>query len=104
MITKIWLSIKSCGDGSVSAVLMESEEQCKLDQEDLLYGESWAEDCYQSISIESEGPIKILDSITTIDEQIKEIEEELEADYIKNDSKTLEKYTTYLDRLKELKK
>lgn len=81
MNTKIWYSIENGGDGSAYPIWMESEDLAILDQKWM--DEGWGEPCYGCIEIESEAPITIRDDIVTIDEKIKEIEEELNEDYMK---------------------
>lgn len=77
--TKIYYSVKNGGDGSAYIELMESKELCEIDQE--YDNESWAEDCSGCITIESEGPIKICDEITSLDSVIKEEKEDVKDGY-----------------------
>ncbi len=76
METKIWYSVNNCGDGSAYPMWMESEELANLDQEYMLEG--WGETCIGYIEIEHEGPIKVLDEITTAEEMRDEVIDDLE--------------------------
>ncbi len=103
----IWYSVHNGGDGSAYPVLMESEELVELDQEH--QDEGWGEPCYGSITLESESEITVVDEVITVDDQIKEIEEELAQDYL-IEYKKEGKYPSwwgrleeYLEDLKELK-
>jgi len=73
--TSIYYSVQNHGDGSAYPHWFESKELCEIDQDYL--DEGWGESCTGSITIEHEGPIKIVDHITTVDEVIAEVEEEL---------------------------
>jgi hypothetical protein len=98
--TKIWYSVQNCGDGSAYPQFMESEELCKLDQD--FMDEGWGEPCIGSIEIEHDGPIKILEKITTLDEVIKECEEVLEQSSDGYKKYTIKKLEA-LNKLKEKK-
>ena len=76
MITKIWYSVQNGGDGSAYPKWMESEELCLIDQ-DYMY-EGWGEPCIGCITIESNGPIKILEEIETIDDVIAQTKDDME--------------------------
>lgn len=95
MITKIWYSTHNGGDGSAYPVFMESKVQAKIDQKYM--DEGWAEDCYGCIEIKSESFVYVKD-IITIDEQIKEVENELAEDYMKK-YKAAGKYPEWFGRL-----
>ena len=69
---ELWYSIQNCGDGSAYPEFMESKELAKWDQDNM--DEGWGEPCYGSIILESESPIICKNSVTTIDEKIKEFE------------------------------
>ncbi len=97
MKTKIWYSIQNGGDGSAGIELMESEELCKIDQK-FLGDDGWGEDCYGWITIESDSPIIVKDKITTAEEAIAEIEEELVQDFMV-DYKKAGKYPDWFKRL-----
>ncbi len=96
MITKLWYSIHSGGDGSAYSVLMESEALCIIDQK---YLEDWAEECYGCFIIESDGPIHIRDEIETVVSQIAEIEKDLAEDYMQEYDRTGQ-YPEWLAALK----
>ena len=104
MLTKIWYNVQNGGDGSAYPQFMESEILCEIDQKWM--DEVWGESCVGNLVIESDNPIKI-QGIITIDEQITEIEEELNQDYMK-DYKKEGKYLDWFKRLEgklaELKK
>ena len=101
MITKIWYSISNNGDGSASVIPMESEELCELHQR-LLMDEGWAEDCHSYIAIESENPIIIKEAVTTIDDCIEEIKEELKwCERDEEEKKLLNRKLEALNKLKE---
>lgn len=93
---KIWYSTQNGGDGSAYPRLVECKELGTLMQEN--DDEGWAEDCSGSIEIECEGPFKIIDSVWTVDNEIKEQEENLEYSSYKE---VLQKY---IDQLKDLKR
>ena len=76
MITKIWYSVENCGDGSAYPRLMESEELAEFHQANM--NEGWGESCTGWITIEHDTPITVKDKITTIDDMLKELEEDLE--------------------------
>lgn len=95
MVTKIWYSVQNGGDGSAYPELMESEELAELDQDWM--DEGWGEPCVGCIVVDSESPI-IVRSVTTIDDAIKEIEEELNSDYMKK-YKEQGKYPGWFKRL-----
>ncbi len=99
MLTKIWYSVENCGDGSAYPQLMESEALAQFDQDNM--DEGWGESCIGSITIEHDSPITVKNNITTIDDRIKELEEELTYDYIKDWRK--EDYTKQINELKEMK-
>ncbi len=107
MITEIWYSVRNGGDGSAYPVWMESEELAELDQKWM--DESWGECCNGCLKIESQHDIKVLNMVT-VDDQIKEIEEDLNEDYMKIYKKEgkypewvkrLEGYLADLKKLKE---
>jgi hypothetical protein len=75
MKTTIHYSVQNHGDGSAYPHWFESESLADIDQEYL--DEGWGESCTGSITIEHDGPIKIVDPIVTVDEVIAEVEEEL---------------------------
>lgn len=102
MITKIYGSIKNAGDGSVYITWMESEELAQLDQD--FEDEGWAEPCIEELRIESEGPVKILNTIETVQNKIKELEEELKEDYIQADVKWKARMEKKLNALMRIKK
>ncbi len=75
MITKIWYSVQNGGDGSAYPVWMESEALARWDQDNM--DEGWGEDCSGWITVESDGPIKVKDTIETVAGMLAELEEEL---------------------------
>jgi len=78
MITKIWMSMQNCGDGSAYPKFMESEALCELDQRSM--DEGWGEDCIDSITIRHEGSIIIEDKIYTVADVIEEVKEDMKYD------------------------
>ncbi len=97
METKIWYSVQNGGDGSAYPQLMESKELCIIDQ-NWMGDECWGEPCYGWFTIESETPIKIKSTVTTALMVKKEIEEELDTDYMKK-YKAEGKYPNWFKRL-----
>ncbi len=64
---------------------MESEKLSEIDQKyENIDGEGWAEPCFGCLHIESDSPIKV-EGMITLEMAIKEIEEELNSDYVKED-------------------
>lgn len=59
----LYQSIRSGGDGSASAVLMESQELAEWDQEH--QDEGWGEECIETIRLQSDSPIEIIDEVET---------------------------------------
>lgn len=101
MITKTYYSIRNNGDGSAGLALVESKELAILDQEaENAFGEGWAESCYGWITLESDTPIIIKGEVETAQGMIKEIEEELEEDYMK-EYKAEGKYPEWFLRLEQ---
>ena len=98
MITILYYSVRSGGDGSAYPVLMESSELCEFDQAHL--EEGWGEDCSGFFTIESDGPIKIKDEILTIDDCIDELNEDLEYNEDIDDINTAKKNIKKLEELK----
>ena len=99
MQTKIFYSIQNGGDGSAYPHWFESKELAELDQEYL--DEGWGESCTGSITIEHDGPIKIVDEIATVDGVIAEVEEELAEEY--HSAFYIKHLREKLEALKELK-
>lgn len=97
MITKIWYSVQNCGDGSAYPRFMESKELAELDQDYM--DEGWGESCTGCISIESDTPITIKNSVLTVEELIKDIE----GDYEPNDEYFPKERYEALLKLKEAK-
>ena len=98
MKTKVYYSIGNGGDGSVFVTWFESEELAKLDQE--FMDEGWAEDCSGWITIEHEGPIKILDTVETVDSMIKDTKENIKEGYDEVYVKGMKKKLGVLMKLK----
>lgn len=71
--TKLWYSVQNGGDGSAYPLLMESEAQCNLDQEYM--DEGWGEPCCGCFIVESDGPVVIKTRVTTIEDQLVDLEE-----------------------------
>ena len=78
MKTNIYYSVQNGGDGSAYPRLFESAELAELDQD--MMEEGWGENCSGSITIESDGPIKIIDEVTTIEDVIKDLQEDIDDD------------------------
>lgn len=78
---KIYYSLQNAGDGSVYIDWVESQELATWLQES--DDEGWAEDCSGYVTIESESPITFSEEITTIDELIKERENDV-VNYVAN--------------------
>lgn len=95
-LTKIWYSVENCGDGSAYPTFMESEELCEIDQR--FMDEGWGESCTGYIEIESDSPIAVKSKIVTLANKIKEIEDELNEDYMK-EYKKQDKYPDWFERL-----
>ena len=80
MVTKSWYRVQNGGDGSAYPQLMESEELAEIDQEWM--DETWGEPCVGCFVVDSASEI-IVRSVTTIDDAIKEVKEELDSDFMK---------------------
>ncbi len=93
MKTKIYYSIQDGGDGSAGVHLTESRELAEIDQEFDVYTDTniWAEDCSGWITIESDSPIKVCGHVQTVEEAIKEIEEDFVDDCPEERLKALKK-------------
>jgi hypothetical protein len=76
----LWYSVHNGGDGSAYPVLMESEKQVEIDQENL--DEGWGEPCYGNIVVTSATAMSVTSHVLTIDEQLRELEEEYNSDYL----------------------
>ncbi len=75
--TKIPYTVRNDGCGAADVIFMESQEQVDLDQQFAELG--WGDGVGGYVRISHDGPIKCLD-VLTIEEQIKELREELEYD------------------------
>lgn len=95
---KIWYSVENCGDGSAYPKFMESQALCEIDQKYM--DEGWGEDCVGCLVVESDSPIKV-QRLITVDEVIKEIEDELEKDY--NSEREIKNFQDKLVEVKALK-
>lgn len=98
MKTKIWYSVQNYGDGSAYPEFMESEELCEIDQQWM--EEGWGEFCVGCLIIESESPIKAED-VTTIEDVIKELKEDLNEDYMKDCFKILKGKLKAVEELRD---
>jgi hypothetical protein len=76
MKLKIWYSIQNGGDGSAYPRWMESEELAEWDQRNM--DEGWGEPCTGYIEVQADSKITVNEEITTIEDIIKEKEEDLE--------------------------
>lgn len=76
----IWYSVHNGGDGSAYPVLMESERQVQIDQQN--QDEGWGEPCYGSIVVTSATAMSVTSHVITIAEQLKEMEDELKEPYV----------------------
>ncbi len=94
----IWYSVHNGGDGSAYPVFMETEAQVELDQD--MQDEGWGEPCFGNIIVESDSDITVVSEIITIDEQLKDMEEELNEDYLQQYKKE-GKYPSWWKRLEE---
>ena len=92
---KIWYSVQNGGDGSAYPRFMESEALCIIDQKYM--DEGWAEDCTGCLVVESDTPIKVK-NLTTVDDVIRETEEELNETYMK-EYKAQGQYPEWFERL-----
>jgi hypothetical protein len=102
MVTEIYYSVQNCGDGSAYPRWFESMELAELDQDYM--DEGWGESCTGSLRIEHEGPIKVLDRITTADSVITELEDNLMfADKYSYPAWKVKDMKEYLEKIKKLK-
>ena len=76
----LWYSVHNGGDGSAYPVFMETEAQVKLDQQE--QDEGWGEPCYGNVVIEYSGEVNVLSHVLTMVDQLKEMEDEYNADYL----------------------
>jgi len=101
METTIWYNIHNCGDGAASLKMFESEELAEWDEQaeiDADYG--WGDSCVGRIVVKHNGEI-FVEEINTIDDVMKEIEEEMGYSYNKS---RLKEYQTKLNALEEMRK
>ena len=96
MKTTLWYSVRNGGDGSAYPVLMESQAQCEIDQR--FMDEGWGEPCHGCFMVESEDTVTITSEVVTVAAQRKEVEDELNEDYMK-EYKSKGKYPDWFDRL-----
>lgn len=82
----LYQTIRSGGDGSANATLMESQELADWDQDHL--DEGWGESCTESISLESDSPIIVLDEIVSKESYLWDMIENDEKD------KTIKEFIT----------
>lgn len=71
----LYYSVRNGGDGSAYPEFFESMKLAEIDQE--FMDEGWAEECTGSITVESESPIRVVESLTTKEQMIAEAEEAL---------------------------
>jgi hypothetical protein len=74
MITKIFYSVSNGGDGSAYPWFFNSKECADFHQS---LEEGWGEDCTGFIEIESDGPVKVKDSMT-YEEYAEELKDSLD--------------------------
>ena len=75
METKLYYSVHNGGDGSAYPRLYESMELAELDQKYMYEG--WGESCTGCFVVESETPITIKSTVTTAQEIIDDLIDEL---------------------------
>ena len=75
METKLFYSVQNGGDGSAYPIWFESMKLAELDQEYM--DEGWGEPCDGYITVESETPITIKETVQTAQMVIDDIVEEL---------------------------
>ena len=95
---EIWYSVRNGGDGSAYPVFMECEKQTEIDQRYL--DEGWGETCNGRIVLESETEIAVVGDLVTVEQQIAELEEELNQDYLQ-EYKRQGKYPGWWKRLED---
>ena len=76
MKKRIYYSIQNGGDGSAYPRWMESEELARWDQDHM--DEGWGESCDGYIEVQSDTEITVIDKLFTIEDMIKDKEEDLE--------------------------
>ena len=94
----IWYSVHNGGDGSAYPVFMETKEQVVIDQRN--QDEGWGEPCYGNIIVESDSPITVVSHVLTVADQLKELEDELNEDYLQ-EYKKAGKYPGWWGRLED---
>lgn len=67
----LFQSIRSGGDGSANAHLVESYELAEWDQDH--QDEGWGETCIETIDLESDSPIRVVDKIETKEEYLEDM-------------------------------
>ena len=97
MKTKFYYSVINCGDGSAYPQFMESKELVEFDQANA--DEGWGEDCSGYVEIEHNTPIRLCKNIVTIDEYIKNVEDNIKC--ATEGNKTY--YQEQLDELNKMK-
>jgi hypothetical protein len=103
MKKRIYYSIQNGGDGSAYPRWMESEELAEWDQRNM--DEGWGEPCYGFIEVQSDSKITVNEEITTIEDMIKEREEDLEwAVKYKSEWSNPDAIQKEIDELEEMKK
>jgi hypothetical protein len=73
MKTVIYYSIQDAGDGSAYTIFLETKELAKWDQEQMT--DSWAEDCWGELILESEGPVTCEESLSVIGYYIERLDD-----------------------------
>ena len=102
METKLWYSVRNCGDGSVGLNLYESKELAELDEEyeTAMWDEDWAESSISCISIISQEKIEIKEGVETVSSFKIKLEKELS--YDSNDGSTKKILETCLIKANKL--
>jgi hypothetical protein len=76
----LWYSVHNGGDGSAYPVFMETEKQVIIDQDN--QDEGWGEPCYGNVVLESDSEITVVSHVLTVVDQLKELEDEYNEDYV----------------------
>ncbi len=71
----LFYSIQNCGDGSAYPKYFESEKLARFDQDHM--DEGWGESCNGTIVFTSDCPIACAEEITTVDDMIKDCEDDI---------------------------
>lgn len=71
----LFYSIQNCGDGSAYPKYFASEELARFDQDHM--DEGWGEACHGNMVFKSDCPIVCAEEITTVDDMIKDREDDI---------------------------